>query len=44
MEIQASRISARTLSDGTPIPLFEQNRARWDRFFIERGLLALTRG
>ena len=29
MEIQASRIGARTLPDGTPIPLFEQNRARW---------------
>jgi RNA polymerase sigma factor (sigma-70 family) len=44
MEIQASRICARTLPDGTPIPLFEQNRARWDRFLIERGLVALQRG
>ncbi len=44
MEIQASRIRARTLPDGTPIPLFEQNRARWDRFLIERGLVALKRG
>ena len=44
MEIQASRIGARTLPDGTPIPLFEQNRARWDRFLIERGLVALKRG
>ena len=43
MEIQASRIRARTLPDGTPIPLFEQNRARWDRFLIERGLVALRR-
>jgi RNA polymerase sigma factor (sigma-70 family) len=44
MEIQASRLCARTLPDGTPIPLFEQNRARWDRFLIERGLVALRRG
>src|SRR6185503_5140978 len=44
MEIQASRTFARTLPDGTPIPLFEQNRARWDRFLIERGLAALKRG
>jgi RNA polymerase sigma factor (sigma-70 family) len=44
MEIQASRLGARTLPDGTPIPLFEQSRARWDRFLIERGLLALKRG
>ncbi|AKV00180.1 RNA polymerase sigma-70 factor, ECF subfamily [Labilithrix luteola] len=44
MEIQASRIGARTLPDGTPIPLFEQSRARWDRFLIERGLAALKRG
>jgi len=44
MEVQASRLGARTLPDGTPIPLFEQNRARWDRFLIERGLAALRRG
>lgn len=43
MEIQASRLGARTLPDGTPIPLFEQSRARWDRFLIERGLAALKR-
>jgi predicted RNA polymerase sigma factor len=44
MEIQASLLGARTLPDGTPIPLFEQNRARWDGFLIQRGLLALKRG
>jgi RNA polymerase sigma factor (sigma-70 family) len=44
MELHASRIGARTLPDGTPVLLFEQNRARWDRFLIERGLLALKRG
>ncbi len=44
MEVQASRIGARTLPDGTPIPLFEQSRARWDRLLIARGLEALARG
>ena len=44
MELQASRLHARTSPDGTPIPLFEQNRARWDGFLIERGLVALKRG
>jgi predicted RNA polymerase sigma factor len=44
MEIQASRFAARTSPDGTPVTLFEQNRARWDRFLIERGLAALKRG
>lgn len=43
MEIQASRIRARTGPDGEPIPLLEQNRARWDQLLIRRGLAALTR-
>ena len=43
MEIQASRLSARTAPDGTPILLLEQNRARWDQLLIRRGLAALTR-
>lgn len=43
MEIQASRFAARTSTDGTPIPLFEQNRARWDGFLIGRGFAALKR-
>ena len=43
MELQASRIPARTDSNGTPILLPEQNRARWDRLQIQRGLLALQR-
>jgi len=44
MEIQASRLAARTGPDGAFIPLPEQNRARWDRLLIERGLAALDRG
>ena len=34
---------ARTQADGTPILLPEQNRARWDRLQIRRGLNALER-
>src|SRR5690606_10462886 len=41
MELQASRMSARTTTDGTPILLMDQNRARWDRLLIGRGLAGL---
>lgn len=43
MELQASRMPARTQPDGTPILLPDQNRARWDRLQIQRGLQALER-
>ncbi|GAA0523124.1 RNA polymerase subunit sigma-24 [Paractinoplanes deccanensis] len=43
MEIQASRSAARTGPDGEPILLADQNRARWDRVLIRRGLAALER-
>ncbi|HLX35870.1 MAG TPA: sigma-70 family RNA polymerase sigma factor [Candidatus Limnocylindrales bacterium] len=43
LEIQASRIRARTTPEGDPIPLLEQQRARWDRLLIGRGLAALAR-
>ncbi|HKQ72283.1 MAG TPA: RNA polymerase sigma factor [Blastocatellia bacterium] len=43
MEIQASRARARIGPDGEIIPLFEQNRARWDQLLIRRGLAALER-
>jgi RNA polymerase sigma factor (sigma-70 family) len=43
MEIQASRLGARTAPDGAPILLLEQNRARWDQLLIRRGLAALAR-
>lgn len=43
MELQASRAPARIGPDGTPILLLEQNRARWDRLLIQRGLNALAR-
>ena len=43
MEIQASRLAARTAPDGAPVLLTEQNRARWDQLLIRRGLAALQR-
>jgi len=43
MEIQASRIAARTNPQGEPIPLLEQDRGRWDTILIQRGLSALER-
>ena len=43
MEIQASRLPARIGPDGALVPLTEQNRARWDRLLIRRGLAALAR-
>jgi RNA polymerase sigma factor (sigma-70 family) len=41
MEIQASRTGARTAPDGKPVLLLEQDRGRWDRLLINRGLVAL---
>jgi predicted RNA polymerase sigma factor len=43
MELNASRAAARTDAAGDPILLMDQNRARWDRLQIRRGLLALDR-
>ena len=43
MEIQASRLGARTGPRGEPVLLLDQNRARWDRILIGRGLAALER-
>jgi len=43
MEIQASRSGARTGPSGEPILLLDQDRARWDRLLIRRGLASLER-
>jgi predicted RNA polymerase sigma factor len=43
MELQASRLRARTGPGGEPILLLDQNRARWDHLLIQRGLAALAR-
>ena len=43
LEIQASRIAARTAPSGEPVLLLDQDRARWDRLLINRGLAALEK-
>jgi RNA polymerase sigma-70 factor, ECF subfamily len=43
LEIQASRVRARTGPSGEPILLMDQDRRRWDRLLIGRGLAALAR-
>jgi len=41
MELQASRLAARTGAEGEPLVLGDQDRRRWDRLLITRGLSAL---
>ena len=41
MEIQASRMHARTNAKGEPILLLDQDRSRWDRTLIRHGLAEL---
>ena len=43
MELQASRSATRTDADGHLVLLADQDRARWDRAFIARGLAGLAR-
>ena len=43
MELQASRMRARVASSGAPVLLLDQDRSRWDRLLIHRGLEALER-
>ena len=43
LEIQASRTAARTDAQGHPVLLGKQDRSRWDRLLIRRGLAALVR-
>jgi RNA polymerase sigma factor (sigma-70 family) len=43
MEIQASRMHARTNAKGEPILLLDQDRSRWDRILIRHGLGELER-
>ncbi|HEU4947266.1 MAG TPA: RNA polymerase sigma factor [Kribbella sp.] len=43
MEIQASRAAARTGPSGEPVLLLEQDRSRWDRLLIRRGLASIDR-
>ena len=41
LEIQGSRTAARLDDDGVPVLLEAQDRSRWDRLMIRRGLAAL---
>jgi RNA polymerase sigma factor (sigma-70 family) len=43
MELQASRIRARTGPSGEPVLLLDQDRSRWDWLLVGRGLAALER-
>jgi RNA polymerase sigma factor (sigma-70 family) len=43
MEIQASRLAARIGTNGEPVLLADQDRRRWDRVLVVRGLAALDR-
>jgi RNA polymerase sigma factor (sigma-70 family) len=43
MELQASRSRARLGPSGEPVLLLEQDRSRWDRLLVHRGLAALAR-
>ena len=43
MEIQASRLRARTGPSGEPVLLLDQDRSRWDHLLVRRGLAALER-
>jgi RNA polymerase sigma factor (sigma-70 family) len=43
LEIQASRLKARTAPSGELVPLADQDRSRWDRLLIQRGLTMLGR-
>jgi RNA polymerase sigma factor (sigma-70 family) len=43
LELQASRLPARTDAQGRPVLLLDQDRRRWDRLLLRRGLDALAR-
>ena len=43
MELQASRLPARTGPDGQPVLLPDQDRRLWDRLLVRRGLASLAR-
>jgi RNA polymerase sigma-70 factor (ECF subfamily) len=43
IEIQASRLVARVGSNGEPVLLMDQDRTRWDRLLIRRGLALIDR-
>ena len=44
LELQASRVATRTGPDGESVLLADQDRSRWNRMLIRRGLEALRSG
>jgi RNA polymerase sigma factor (sigma-70 family) len=42
LELQSSRLAARTGTDGAVVLLGDQDRGRWNRMFIHRGFAALA--
>lgn len=43
LELQSSRMAARTDREGRPVLLADQDRSRWDHLLVRRGLAALAR-
>lgn len=43
MQIQASRLDARTDENGDPVLLLDQDRGRWDREMVDLGIAELAR-
>ena len=43
LELSASRLAARVARDGAAVLLADQDRTRWDRVLVRRGLAALAR-
>jgi RNA polymerase sigma-70 factor (ECF subfamily) len=43
MELQSSRLGARSTAAGEPVLLADQDRNRWDQLLVHRGLVALER-
>lgn len=43
LELQTSRLRARTDASGLPVRLADQDRGQWDRLLIQRGFRSLTR-
>ena len=43
MELQSSRLQARHGPDGDAVLLLDQDRSRWDRLLVQRGIEALAR-
>ncbi len=43
MKLHASRTGARTAARGEPVPVYEQDRTRWDWLLVRNGLASIAR-